>query len=241
MQRSHDRDAYTTRELIFETGFQRHPAGSVLVSWGDTRVLVAVSVEDKVPPFRVDSGLGWLTAEYAMLPGSTNTRKRRDGVKQDGRSVEIQRLIGRSLRAAVDMEKLGQRTLRIDCDVIDADGSTRCASITAGTVALGLALRRLGDMGLVPRLEQVMPAPVAAVSVGIVDGEVLVDLDQREDNRAEVDMNIVATHDGRLIEVQGTAEGAPFDRDRANIMIDKALASIQNIAELQRRAWEVSA
>ena len=198
MQRSHDRGIFAMRELVFETHFQRHPAGSVLVNWGDTRVLVAVSVEEKVPPFRVDSGLGWMTAEYAMLPGSTNTRKRRDGVKQDGRSVEIQRLIGRSLRASVDMQKLGQRTLRVDCDVIDADGSTRCASITAATVAIGLALRRLASMGLVPRLDDVMPNPVAAVSVGIVDGEILVDLDQREDNNAEVDMNVVATHSGSL-------------------------------------------
>lgn len=241
MQRTDQRGVYDMRELVFETHFQRHPAGSVLVNWGDTRVLIAVSVEDKVPPHRQASGGGWLTAEYAMLPGSTDSRKKRDGIKQDGRSVEIQRLIGRSLRASVDMQRLGPRTLRIDCDVLDADGSTRCASITGATVALGLALRRLESMGLVTRSPAVLADPVAAVSVGIVDGEILLDLDQSEDNRAEVDMNIVATASGKLIEVQGTAEGAPFDRERVDIMIDKALEAIREISALQRRTWEVSA
>jgi ribonuclease PH len=234
------RQADELRPLIFESSYQKYPPGSVLVSFGDTRVICSVCVEERVPPHRAGSGGGWLTAEYAMLPGSTSDRKRRDGAKPDGRSVEIQRLIGRSLRAAVDLDRLGPRTLRIDCDVLQADGSTRCASITGASVAVALALRKLGQHGLVPRSPSPLRQHVAAVSVGLVDGEIVVDLCQREDNSADVDMNVVGTEGGDLIEVQGTAEGKPFDRAQATEMIDKALATIVAISAQQRRAVEIT-
>jgi len=229
------------RPLVFECGLQKYPAGSVLVSFGDTRVICAVSVEDRVPHHRLGSGSGWLTAEYAMLPGSTSDRKRRDGAKPDGRSVEIQRLIGRSLRAVVDLDRLGPRTLWIDCDVLQADGSTRCSSITGASVAIALALRRLAEMGVVPREPPVLRQHVAAVSVGVVDDTVVVDLCQREDNGADVDMNVVGTASGDLVEIQGTAEGRTFPRERAGEMIDKALAAIAEICDRQRRAVEITA
>lgn len=234
-----EREAGDVRPMVFEAGVQKYPAGSVLVSLGETRVLCSVSVEEKVPAHR--AGSGWLTAEYSMLPGSTSTRKKRDQVKPDGRSVEIQRLIGRSLRAVVDLDRLGPRTLWVDCDVLQADGSTRCASICGAGVALSLALRRLGDMGVVPRSPSPLREMVAAVSVGIVDGEVVVDLCQHEDNRAQVDMNVVATASGRIVEVQGTAEGAPFHRGHADEMLDRALQAIVVICRRQQRVLEVSA
>ncbi len=236
-----ERAADAIRPLIFETHVQKHPAGSVIASLGDTRVLCSVSVEEKVPPYRQASGGGWLTAEYAMLPGSTSSRKRRDVGKTDGRSVEIQRLIGRSLRGVVDLDRLGPRTLWIDCDVLQADGSTRCTSICAASVAISLALRRLATMGVVPREPSPLTEQVAAVSVGIFEGEVLVDLCQHEDNRADVDMNVVGTASGKLIEVQGTAEGAAFDRELASEMIGKALDAIAEICRRQQRIIEVSA
>jgi ribonuclease PH len=238
--RSDERQHDEVRPLVFDVGVQKHPAGSVLVSLGETKVLCAVSVEDKVPPHRQGSGGGWLTAEYAMLPGSTSDRKKRDGAKPDGRSVEIQRLIGRSLRAVVDLERLGPRTLWVDCDVLQADGSTRCASICGAAVAVSAALRKLGSMGALPRSPSPLREMVAAVSVGIVDGEVIVDLCQHEDNRAQVDMNVVATASGRIVEVQGTAEGAPFHRGHADEMLDRALQAIVGICRRQQRVLEVS-
>lgn len=232
------RDSNDLRPVSFEPGAIKHPAGSVLAGLGDTRVMCTVCVDDKVPPHRHESGGGWLTAEYAMLPGSTSSRKKREVGKRDGRSVEIQRLIGRSLRAVVQLDKLGPHTLWVDCDVLQADGSTRCTSICGASVALNLALSRLGAMGVLPGAASVLAEQVAAVSVGIVDGEILVDLCQAEDNRAEVDMNVVATAGGRIIEVQGTAEGAPFSRQQFDTMLDRALEAIATLCALQARVIE---
>jgi len=218
------------------TGFQRYPEGSVLVRWGETHVLCAASVEASVPPFRLDSGGGWLTGEYAMLPRSTDTRK---GRRHGGRETEIQRLIGRALRAAVDLDRLGQRTFYIDCDVLQADGGTRVASITGGFVALALALERLrrqGELTADPILE-----PLAAVSVGIVDGAALLDLPYAEDSRAEVDMNLVMTAGGRFVEIQGTAEHEPFDAAQLERLLSLGRRGIARLCDLQRRTLEAAA
>jgi len=239
--RNDQRQLDQVRPLVLETHFLKDPPGSVLVSLGATRVLCTATVDERVPPHRLASGGGWLSAEYAMLPGSTRERRKRDREHVDGRSVEIQRLIGRSLRAAIDLDRIGPRTIWIDCDVLQADGSTRCAAITGGSVALVLALRQLARRGLVLPPEKLLRTQVAAVSVGIVDGEVAVDLCQDEDNRAEVDMNVVATASGQLIEIQGTAEGKAFPRDQAGQMIDRALAAIEALVVQQQRAIEISA
>jgi ribonuclease PH len=199
---------------------------------GNTHVLCAVSVEEKVPPFLVDRGQGWITAEYAMLPGSTNTRSRRETNGRSGRSMEIQRLIGRSLRMMVDLKKIGERTLRVDCDVINADGGTRTASITGAALAVRTALQGLVEKGLLAEMPEL--TPVAAISVGIVDGRCLLDLDYLEDSAAEVDANFVMTGDGRLIEVQGSAEGLPFARERFDRMLDLAEEGIGELVKL----WE---
>ena len=213
------------RPIEILTGFQKHAEGSALIKQGDTWVLCAVSVEKGVPPFLVGKGTGWLTAEYAMLPRSTHTRTKRD---PGGRGKEIQRLIGRSLRAAVDLDRLGEITLAVDCDVVQADGGTRTAAITGAWVALALALKKVGVDALRP--------PIAAISVGVVDGEVVVDLPYVEDSRAEVDLNVVMTADGKLIEVQGTAEREAFSRAQLDQMIDAATAGIRQLNEHQRRA-----
>jgi ribonuclease PH len=214
--------------------FVKHAEGSVLIEAGDTRVICNASVEERVPPFRRNSGKGWVTAEYGMLPRATGTRSQRESTagKVGGRTQEIQRLIGRSLRAVTRMEDLGERTIWIDCDVIQADGGTRTASITGGFVALVLALQKLRDQGQLG----VMPVRdyVAATSVGIVDGEPRLDLAYEEDSRADVDMNIVQTGDGRFIEVQGTAEAAPFGREALLTMLDLAQAGIKQLNALQR-------
>jgi ribonuclease PH len=212
-----------------------HAEGSVMVEYGQTRVLVTCSVEERVPPHLVGTGSGWVTAEYGMLPRATNTRTPREAAKgkQGGRTLEIQRLIGRSLRASVDLKKLGTRTFTIDCDVLQADGGTRTASITGGYVAFALALKKLSSQKLLsmPKL-----MPVAAISVGIVKGEVVVDLDYAEDSTAEVDMNIVGTGDGKLIEVQGTAEHKSFERAQLDRMLDSGLAAIARLVEFQTAA-----
>ncbi len=221
------------RPLKMSPNYLMHAAGSVMVDWGNTRVLCAASVEEKVPPFRLDSGGGWVTGEYNMLPASTNTRKAR---RRGGRETEIQRLIGRSLRAAVDMDLMGPRTITVDCDVIQADGGTRVASITGGYVALALALRKLQQSGL---LEQdPLVEPVAAVSVGIVDGELMLDLPYEEDVRAEVDLNLVMTAGGRYVEVQGTAEHKAFSRSQLLELCDLGWAGVQKLCELQARTVE---
>jgi ribonuclease PH len=218
-------------------GFQKHPAGSVLVEFGDTKVLCAASVTEGVPRWRKGSGLGWLTAEYAMLPSATNTRSDRESVKGrvGGRTHEISRLIGRSLRACIDLKALGENTIALDCDVLQADGGTRTAAITGAYVALADAVTYLSARG---KLSDPKPlsGKVAAVSVGVVDGRVRLDLPYEEDSRAEVDTNVVATDAGTLIEVQGTGEGATFSRATLDAMLDIALGGIAQLVELQTAA-----
>ena len=235
MARIDDRAASQLRPIAMQTDFIPTADGSVLVSFGNTRVLCTAMIEERVPPFLTGKGRGWLTAEYAMLPASTLTRKSRDrSGRTDGRSVEIQRLIGRSLRAAFDLEKLGERTITIDCDVIQADGGTRTASITGGFVAAAMAVDKLLCAGVLEHSPIVRG--VCAVSAGVVNGEVCVDLCYAEDSTAESDVNVIMTHDGRLIEVQGTAEGAPFSREQLNAIIDGAMTASQTLTEKQKEA-----
>ena len=234
--RNHGRGDVDLRTISLETGVSKHAEGSCLVRFGDTHVLCTASVEDRVPPHVLGTGAGWITAEYGMLPRSTHDRMAREAArgKQGGRTLEIQRLIGRALRASTDLRALGTRTLTIDCDVIQADGGTRTAAITGGFVALALAVRKLQKtrvLGTVP-----VKRHVAAVSVGIVDGEVRLDLDYSEDATAEVDLNVVATGEGELVEVQGTAEGKPFRREDLSRMVDVALAGISKLKEAQAAA-----
>ncbi len=227
-------DQLRTLEII--ANYQKHAEGSALVKLGDTWVLCAASVEAGVPAWMKGKGTGWLTAEYAMLPRSTHTRSKRD---PGGRGKEIQRLIGRSLRAAVDLAHLGERTIAVDCDVLCADGGTRVASITGAWIALALAIGKLVKSGALPDARALRP-PVAAVSVGVVDGEVVLDLPYIEDSKAEVDMNVVGTEDGTLIEVQGTAEKGTFDRKQLDAMLDLATAGIRELTVAQRQvvaAW----
>lgn len=209
-----------------------YPEGSVLIEMGGTRVLCNVSMEEKVPAWLAGRGSGWLTAEYALLPRSTHTRTPRETQGLHSRTQEIRRLIGRALRAAVNLDALGERTLILDCDVLQADGGTRTASITGGYVALALAVRRLAAQGIVP-LETLGP-PIAAVSVGIVAGEPRLDLCYAEDSIAEVDMNVVMTADGRLVEVQGTAERTPFGRQTLDALLDLATQGIHQLIHKQR-------
>lgn len=220
------------RPLEIVTNYQKHAEGSALIKLGDTHVLCAASVENGVPGFLTGKGQGWLTAEYAMLPRSTHTRTKRD---PGGRGKEIQRLIGRSLRAAVDLTQLGERTIAIDCDVLQADGGTRVASITGAWVACALAITKLVARGVLPDAKALKP-PVAAVSVGIVGGEVVLDLPYAEDSKADVDMNVVGDEAGMLIEVQGTGEQATFDRRQLDAMLDLAIAGIRTLAKAQRNA-----
>ena len=220
------------RALDIVPNFQKHAEGSALIKLGDTWVLCAASVENGVPPFLTGKNQGWLTAEYAMLPRSTHTRSKRD---PGGRGKEIQRLIGRSLRAAIDLSQLGERTIAVDCDVLSADGGTRVASITGAWVALALAIQKLVKTGALPDLGALKP-PVAAVSVGIVAGEVVLDLPYLEDSKADVDMNVVGDEAGKLIEVQGTAEHGTFDRRQLDAMLDLASTGIRELAAAQRRA-----
>ncbi len=207
--RTDNRAADALRNVEIEYGVQLHAAGSVFIRMGDTHVLCGVSVEEKVPPFLRDSGQGWITAEYGMLPCATHSRGRREAAKgRTGRTYEIQRLIGRSLRMMVDLKALGEHTLRVDCDVVNADGGTRCASITGAALALRVALEKMVEQEKMARMPTILP--VAAVSAGIVDGRAVLDLDYAEDSSAEVDTNFVMAGDGRWIEVQATAEGHPF-------------------------------
>lgn len=237
MARSDGRDDYQLREVKITRGYQKWPAGSVLIEFGNTRVLCAASVTDGVPRWRAGSGLGWVTAEYSMLPSATNTRSDREAVKGrlSGRTHEISRLIGRSLRACIDLAALGENTIVIDCDVIQADGGTRTAAVTGGYIALADAVTWLGAAG---RLADPKPlaTAVSAISVGVVDGRVRLDLPYEEDSRAEVDMNVVATGTGTLIEVQGTAEGATFTRSTLDTMLDMALAGCAELTRMQAEA-----
>jgi len=234
--RDDGRKADQLRPVDITLGFQAFAEGSALITWGMTRVICAASVEESVPRWREESGSGWVTAEYAMLPRSTNTRKSRG---QGGREREIQRLIGRSLRAAVNMKALGPRTITVDCDVLQADGGTRVASITGGYVALVLALQGLVRQGVLPELP--LAWPVAAVSVGVVDGVAVLDLPYPEDNRAEVDMNMVMTAQGRFVELQGTAEHGTYDRARLNALCDLGWKGIQELLALQAKVLDGAA
>lgn len=221
------------RVVRFTRGFTDHAAGSVLVEFGATRVICTASVEDSVPGFLRGKGQGWITAEYGMLPGSTHSRVDREATrgKQGGRTVEIQRLIGRSLRAAVDMSALGERTVRLDCDVIQADGGTRTASITGASVALADALARVG-------VQAAFRSHVASVSVGIWQGTPVLDLDYAEDSTAETDMNVVALASGGFVEIQGTAERQPFSSEELAAMLALAEKGTRQLVELQIAALE---
>jgi len=226
------------RAVRFEAGFTRHAEGSVLAQFGDTRVLCTASVEDRVPHFLRGRGQGWVTAEYGMLPRSTNTRMAREASrgKQSGRTLEIQRLIGRSLRAIMDLQGLGERTITLDCDVLQADGGTRTASISGAYVALKMAIARLnktGDLRVNP-----VHGQVAAVSVGIYRGAPVLDLDYAEDSNAETDMNVVMNEAGNFIEIQGTAEGHAFRRDELNSLLDLAGEGVAKICQAQTQALD---
>ncbi len=224
--RSHDQ----LRSLEIIPHFQKHAEGSALVKLGDTWVLCAASVEEGVPSWMKGKGQGWLTAEYAMLPRSTHTRSKRD---PGGRGKEIQRLIGRSLRAAIDLSALGERTIAVDCDVLCADGGTRVTSITGAWIALAFAMKKLVADGKLADLRALRP-PIAAVSVGVVGGQVVLDLPYVEDSKADVDMNVVGTEDGALIEVQGTAEHGTYSRAQLDAMLDLAQIGIKQLCAAQR-------
>ncbi|WP_306005813.1 ribonuclease PH [Aquicoccus porphyridii] len=230
------RDLSEMRPVSIETGVTKHAEGSCMIRVGDTHVLCTATIEDRVPPFVKGTGLGWVTAEYGMLPRSTTSRMRREATagKQGGRTVEIQRLIGRSLRAGVDRVALGERQITVDCDVIQADGGTRCASITGGWVALRLAVNTLmkaGDVISDPLIE-----PVAAVSCGIYAGQPVLDLDYPEDSEAGVDGNFVMLGNGRLIEVQMSAEGATFTREQMDTLMELAETGVSELAAMQKAA-----
>lgn len=230
------RELNQMRPVTIETGFTKHAEGSCLIKMGDTHVLCTASIEPRVPSFIKGSGLGWVTAEYGMLPRATNTRMRREAAagKQGGRTVEIQRLIGRALRAGVDRVALGERQITVDCDVLQADGGTRCASITGGWVALRLAVNKLmkaGDVKMDPLID-----PVAAISCGIYAGQVVLDLDYPEDSEAGVDGNFIITGSGKLIEVQMSAEGSVFSRDQMNQLMDLAEQGTSELAVMQKAA-----
>jgi ribonuclease PH len=234
--RGDGRAADQLRRVTITPGFSKHAEGSALIEVGDTKVICTVSVEDRVPPFLKGKGEGWITSEYGMLPRATSERVQREATRghASGRTHEIQRLIGRSLRAVVDLKALGERTLWVDCDVIQADGGTRTASITGAFVALVEALRKLkkqGSVGELPLLDF-----VAATSVGKVAGEVRLDLGYEEDSRAEVDMNVVKTGRGRFVEVQGTAEGRPFDEDELKALLALADKGVRELIAIQRKA-----
>jgi ribonuclease PH len=219
------------RAITIETGVAPYAEGSCLIATGNTRILCTASVVEGVPPWRERSGAGWVTAEYAMLPRATHTRTRRERNGAKGRTQEIQRLIGRSLRSVTDMSLMGQNTVTVDCDVLQADGGTRTASITGACVALALASDWMLQEGLIER--SAMREKVAAVSVGLVDGVACLDLDYREDSSAQVDMNVVATESGGLVEVQGTAEGDPFPRRDLDALLDLAMSGIETLLAAQ--------
>jgi ribonuclease PH len=239
-QRSHGRAAGELRPVRIERGYARHAEGSALIEFGDTRVLCTASVEERVPAFLKGRGQGWLTAEYGMLPRSTSTRSEREAARgrQGGRTLEIQRLIGRSLRAVVDLSRLGERTLQIDCDVLQADGGTRTAAITGAFVAAYDALRWLQARQRVAELPVL--DFVAAVSVGVHAGRVLVDLDYAEDSTCGTDMNVVMTGSGGFVEVQGTAEAAPFSQAELDQMLAAARSAIAVLVQRQRAALGVA-
>ena len=224
------------RAVSVDTDFTKHAEGSALIKMGHTHVLCTATIEDRVPPFIKGSGLGWVTAEYGMLPRATNTRMRREAAmgKQGGRTVEIQRLIGRALRAGVDRSALGERQITIDCDVLQADGGTRCASITGGWIALKLAVNKLMKAGDV--VNDPLADPVAAISCGIYAGQSVLDLDYPEDSEAGVDGNFIMTGTGRLIEIQMSAEGSTYSRNQMNQLMDLAEKGVSELVEIQKAA-----
>jgi ribonuclease PH len=236
MPRPSGRDAETLRDIRIETGFARHAEGSCLIKMGHTEVLCAASVEGRVPPFLRNQGMGWVTAEYGMLPRSTHTRSDREAArgKQGGRTQEIQRLIGRSLRAVVDRKAMGEMTVTLDCDVLNADGGTRCAAITGAWVALHLAFQHCVSKNLLAAIP--LRDQVAAISCGIVGGEAVLDLDYAEDSAAEADANFVLTGQGSIVEVQATAEGAVFTEAQMLAMLDLARDGTARLFDAQRRA-----
>lgn len=239
-QRPSGRAADQLRDVRITRHYTKHAEGSVLVEFGDTKVLCTASVSESVPPFLRDKGQGWLTAEYGMLPRATHTRSDREAArgKQTGRTQEIQRLIGRAMRAVFDLEALGARTINLDCDVLQADGGTRTASITGAFVAAHDAVSKLLATG---RLERSPISDyVAAISVGIYEGMPVLDLDYAEDSQCDTDMNVVMTGSGGLVEVQGTAEGAPFSRDELNALIDLAQGGIRSLIDMQKAALEIA-
>lgn len=237
--RPSQRQTNQLRNIRITRHYTKHAEGSVLIECGDTKVICTASVEERVPPHKKGSGEGWVTAEYGMLPRSTNERMGREAAKgkQSGRTQEIQRLIGRSLRAVVDLKKLGERTIQIDCDVIQADGGTRTASITGAFVALHDAVSGLMSKGLVK--ENPLKDFIAAISVGIYEGNPVLDLDYVEDSACDTDMNVVMLGSGHFVEVQGTAEGHAFSRDEMNALLDLAKAGIEQLIEKQRAALAV--
>ncbi len=231
--RSDGRTPGQMRPVSIELGVQKWAAASLIYRQGDTHVLCSATLEDRIPPHLRGKGTGWVTAEYAMLPAATSERMQRESVKgrPGGRTHEIQRLIGRALRGVVDTSVLGERTVTLDCDVLQADGGTRCASITGGYVALALALRKVG-------LERALTNRIAAVSVGIVEGTALLDLEYTEDSRAEVDFNVVGTDAGTFVEVQGTAEGRPFDRAQMDRLLELSAVGLARLFEIQAEVIE---
>jgi ribonuclease PH len=241
MKRHDGRAIDELRTLRMIPGFLNHPAGSVLIHMGETRVLCTASIEERVPPFLVGKGQGWVTGEYAMIPAATDTRSQREVTKgrQSGRTHEIQRLIGRALRSVVDRRALGERTLWVDCEVLQADGGTRTAAITGGFVALALALSKLAAEKGAFRTP-VLSSMLAAVSVGVVEGRPVLDLDYVEDSSAEVDMNVARTSEGLYVEVQGTAESRPFRREQLDGLLDLADRGIERLFSAQRETLGVA-
>ena len=231
--RNDGRQANQLRKVKVTKDYIKHAEGSCLIEFGETRVACTASVEDTVPPFLRNTGQGWVTAEYGMLPRSCSTRLRRDKAASGGRTMEIQRLIGRSLRGVVDMNKLGERTVKIDCDVIQADGGTRTASITGGFIALTLALKKIKKQGYIDDLP--IKDFVAAISAGIHEGKILLDLNYEEDSNAEMDMNVVMLGRGQFVEVQGTAEGKPFSKSEMDKLLDLAKKGIKELITLQKK------
>lgn len=231
IKRANGRPASAMRPVKLTREVMKHALGSCLVEFGDTRVLCAATIEEGLPAWRRASRAGWVTAEYAMLPASTGRRTRRETGMRKGRSMEIERLIGRSLRTVTNLRALGEYTVTVDCDVIQADGGTRTASVTGAWVALHDALVAWVEAGKIPRLP--LSGQVAAVSMGVVDGSCVLDLDYGEDSRAEVDMNLVATDSGEIVEIQGTGEQAPFDRKRLNDLLDLGEMGIAQLVALQ--------
>lgn len=230
MMNNNERANDKLRDIKVTRDFMKHAEGSCLIEFGETKVICTASVEDNVPPFLKNSGKGWVTAEYGMLPRSCDTRIKRN--QTSGRTMEIQRLIGRSLRAVTDMAKLGERTIKIDCDVMQADGGTRTASITGGFIALALAIKKIMKEGKIE--EMPLNDYVAAISVGMFEGAPVLDLDYLKDSNADMDMNVVMVRKGNFVEVQGTAEGAPFSKDQLDGLLDLAKGGIKELFEIQK-------